>query len=177
MALYNMQCPVCGSDTTNYDGRKTWKCLSCRNELVLQEDINNYNTSINVHSKALYDFDIGNSKPFKTHSQKMIMGHNQVMPYSKWVWVLSILGVYFFWGMFANIGEGNILSAIWIGWLSFLLIIPAVILGNITKKVPIYEDLIWMASYCPNCEGEYNTYQNNYSRDEDWDKGLTHCHS
>ena len=73
MPVYDMKCPKCGKQSTEYAENK-WQCLHCGNKFIYKEESPHFHTNINLEASALFDvepYDPSNEAPFKE-------------PYLKW---------------------------------------------------------------------------------------------
>ena len=69
MPVYDMKCPRCGKQSTEYDENK-WQCLHCSNKFVYKEEPTTYQsqTNVNIQGSSLFDvepFDSANEKPIE----------------------------------------------------------------------------------------------------------------
>ena len=67
MPVYDMKCPRCGKQSTEYDENK-WQCLHCGNKFVYKEESTTYQsqTNVNIQGSSLFDvepYDSGNERP------------------------------------------------------------------------------------------------------------------
>ena len=56
MPVYDMKCPKCGKQSTEYDENK-WQCLHCGNKFVYKEESTTYlsQTNVNIQGSSLFD--------------------------------------------------------------------------------------------------------------------------
>ena len=56
MPVYDMKCPRCGKQSTEYDENK-WQCLHCGNKFVYKEESTTYQsqTNVNIQGSSLFD--------------------------------------------------------------------------------------------------------------------------
>lgn len=68
MPVYDMSCPKCGQQTTEYDENK-WQCLHCGDKFVYKQEpaaTFNTHTNVTIAPSALYDIEVGdpvNNRP------------------------------------------------------------------------------------------------------------------
>ena len=69
MPVYDMKCPRCGKQSTEYDENK-WQCLHCGNRFVYKEESPTYQsqTNVSIQGSSLFDvepYDPGNEQPIE----------------------------------------------------------------------------------------------------------------
>ena len=69
MPVYDMKCPRCGKQSTEYDENK-WQCLHCGNRFVYKEESPTYQsqTNVSIQGSSLFDvepYDSGNERPYE----------------------------------------------------------------------------------------------------------------
>ena len=69
MPVYDMKCPRCGKQSTEYDENK-WQCLHCSNKFVYKEESPTYQsqTTVNIQGTQLVDlepYDSANERPYE----------------------------------------------------------------------------------------------------------------
>jgi DNA-directed RNA polymerase subunit RPC12/RpoP len=188
MPLYNMSCPKCGRQTTEYDEGK-WTCLFCGNKTILKDDVpDNHYTSFNIHSKALFDLDVKNSEPFQIQEEKIITGYkeeknlksNKELVCILIIFVCAYLSSFLFLVLtgvkWSNPEEGVFMCACLVTVVVYFSCLK-IINGKITEvKKPIYAGLITANSYCPYCLNIFGHYEHDEDLFQAYNLGLTHCH-
>ena len=72
--IFNMACPKCGGQATEYDEKK-WSCLRCGNKFVyapVQPSHTFVQSNVHIQGQATFELDTANAKPFVPKMVKMI---------------------------------------------------------------------------------------------------------
>ena len=77
MPVYDMACPKCGKQATEYDENK-WRCLHCGNKFIYKEERPSYeiNTTVNIESSALFDVETDDTPNNRPYEEPYLKCHN-----------------------------------------------------------------------------------------------------
>jgi len=184
MPVYDMKCPRCGKESTEYDENK-WKCLHCGNKFVYKEESPTYHsqTNVSIQGSSLFDvepYDPGNERAYKksyqqAHSLRDDSGLKELKSGKKLALGLGLIFLMLLLSTVAS--EGAAVGAV-IFFICLLLCIFRFSSNHkelIKRTVQLKKKVtVGWITLCPSCKEEHSRYRND---EKDPTSGPAHCRS
>ena len=198
MPIYEMSCPKCGKQSSEYDENK-WKCLSCGNKFMYKDErvTQHLNATVSIQESTLFDVepwdascetpiiesykDVHSMNAWKTATRKS-------KDYPDWfVLSLPLTGILFFLGIIGTLEtSGAGAACLVLGVMVFVGSVTSVIAQKrgwkqraeeMKESIPVLMKTVGWIALCPYCGKEHSRYMERERANLSSSSSTTHCSS